>query len=450
MNRALVIDDEEVIQDVIKRALQRHGISIREATSLQEARERLTQDYDLVFLDLRLPDGNGLDVLPLIRERLPYTPVIVLTAYGTVEAAVRALKLGAFDFLEKPFTLKDFENRVKEAIKFREVYRENIELKKQLDEAKGFGHIIGKTQRMIEVYEAIGRVANADVTVLIEGESGTGKEMVAREIHKRSGRSGKFVVFHCGNISPDLVESHLFGHRKGAFTGATQDKRGFIEEAEGGTLLLDDITTLPWETQAKLLRFLETREFVKLGETRSRRSSARILVASNEPLKKAVEEGKFREDLFYRINVVSIELPPLRERKEDIPLFVFHFLKEFSEKHNKRIKGIKEDAMKHLMNYSWPGNVRELKNALESAVILAKDEWIGVENLPDWIARNKPISPSRIELGKKSYRELLEEFERTLILKALQEAGGVQKKAAELLGMNPSTLNMAMKRLGLK
>ncbi len=450
MNKALVIDDEDVIQDVIKRALRRRGISTREALSLEEAREALDQDYDLVFLDIRLPDGNGLDILPLIRERLPYTPIIVLTAYGTVESAVRALKGGAFDFLEKPFTLKDFEESVKEALKLREVYRENIELKKQLDEIKGFGSLIGKSRKMIEVYEAINRVANTDVTVLIEGESGTGKEMVAREIHKRSGRRGKFVVFHCGNLSPDLVESHLFGHRKGAFTGATEDKRGFIEEAEGGTLLLDDITTLPWETQSKLLRFLETKEFVKLGETRPRKSTARILVASNEPLKRAVEEGKFREDLFYRINVVRIELPPLRERREDIPLFVFHFLEEFSKKHNKKIKGIKEKAMERLMNYHWPGNVRELKNALERAVILTKKEWIDEEDLPEWIVRAKPLSLDKIVLGSKSYKELMEEFERNLILTALQQAGGVQKKAAKLLGMNPSTLSMAMKRLGLK
>ena len=449
MNRALVIDDEEVIQDVIRRVLERHGISTKEVYTLEEARNNLNQDYDLVFLDLRLPDGNGLDILPVLREKLPHSPVIVLTAYGTVESAVKALKQGAFDFLEKPFALKEFEDRVKKALQVRELYRQNIELKKELDEVKGFGNLIGKNRRMIEVYEMIAKVAETDVTVLIEGESGTGKEMVAREIHRRSKRKGKFVVFHCGNISPDLVESHLFGHRKGAFTGATEDKKGFIEEAEGGTLLLDDILTLPWETQAKLLRFLETKEFIKLGETRPRRSTARLLIASNKPLKKAVEEGKFREDLFYRINVVRIELPPLRNRREDIPLFVFHFLKEFSRKHNKKIKGIKEQAMDLLMGYPWPGNVRELKNAIESAVILSRGEWIDVDNLPDWILRGKPMD-MKISLGTKTYKEMMEEFERTLILTALRQAGGVQKKAAELLGMNPSTLSMAIKRLGIK
>ncbi len=449
MNRALVIDDEEVIQDVIRRVLERHRVSTKEAYTLEEAKKNLNQDYDLVFLDLRLPDGDGLQILPLLREKLPYTPVIVLTAYGTVEAAVKALKQGAFDFMEKPFAFKEFEDRVRKALQVREIYRQNIELKRELDEIKGFGNLIGKNRKMIEIYEVISRVAETDVTVLIEGESGTGKEMVAREIHKRSKRKGKFVVFHCGNISPDLVESHLFGHHNGACTGATEDKKGFIEEAEGGTLLLDDIITLPWETQAKLLRFLETKEFVKLGETRPRRSSARLLVASNQSLKKAVEEGKFREDLFYRINVVRIELPPLRNRREDIPLFIFHFLKEFSRKHNKKIKGIKEQAMEYLLNYPWPGNVRELKNAIESAVILSKEEWIDVNNLPEWLIKEKPPD-MKITLGTKTYKEMMEDFERTLIITALKQAGGIQKKAAEILGMNPSTLSMAMKRLGIK
>jgi len=451
MLKALVVDDEEVVQDVIGKLLNKEGVTHIPAYSILDAKDLVNnEDFDLVLLDLRLPDGDGLDFLPELKEALPNTPIIVLTAYGTVESAVKAIKEGAFDFIEKPFSNKSFLDRVKKALKLRKILKENIELKAQLESIKGFGKIIGKNHRMLEIYEVIKKVASTNAIVLIEGESGVGKEVVAEEIHERSKRKhGPFIVFHCGNIPSDLVESHLFGHKKGAFTGATEDKKGFIEEAHGGTLLLDDITILPLPTQAKLLRFLETREFIRLGDTKPRKANVRILVATNEPVESAVYEGRFREDLFYRINVIKIKIPPLRKRKEDIPLFIFHFLEMFSKEYGKPIKGIKESAMEKLLSYKWPGNVRELKNAIESAVVLAKGEWIGLDDLPESIRKGGEGNLDLV-LGGRSYKEILEDFERMIIKKALAEAGGVQKKAAEILKINPSTLNMAMKRLGIK
>lgn len=451
MRKVLVIDDEEVVQDVMKMLLESIGLEVVPSYNLLDASDMIKdREFDLVLLDLRLPDGNGLDFIPVLKENLPQTPIIVLTAYGTVESAVKAIKDGAFDFIEKPFSNKVFLDRVRRALKLRDVLKENIELKKKLENVKGFGKLIGKNRKMLEVYEIIEKVADTNATVLIEGESGTGKEVVAEEIHRRSKQKrGPFIVFHCGNIPPELVESHLFGHRRGAFTGASEDKRGFIEEAHGGTLLLDDITTLPLPTQAKLLRFLETREFIRLGETKPLKAHVRIIVATNESIESAVKEGRFRDDLYYRINVVKIKLPPLRKRKEDIPLFIFHFLEMFSREHGKNIKGIKESAMEKLLSYNWPGNVRELKNTIESAVVLSRGEWIGVEDLPENVRRGGE-GDIPIKLGAKSYKELMEEFERMIINRALEEAGGVQKKAAEILKMNPSTLNMAMKRLGIK
>ncbi len=451
MHRALVIDDEEVVQDVIKRLFERENIEPIPSYTIAEAMDKANnEDFDLILLDLKLPDGDGLEYLPRIKEMQPNSPVIVLTAYGTVQTAVKSIKDGAFDFIEKPFSNKVFLDRVTKALKLRDLLRENIELKKKLEKITGYGNIIGKNRRMLEVYELIDKVASIDATVLIEGESGTGKEVVAEEIHRRSKRSrGPFRIFHCGNVPAELVESHLFGHKKGAFTGATENKKGFIEEAERGTLLLDDITTLPLSTQTKLLRFLETKEFIKLGETKAQKVNVRLLIATNESVEAAVEEGRFREDLFYRINVVKIKLPPLRERKEDIPLFIFHFLDLFSREYGKRIRGIKEPAMEKLLKYNWPGNIRELKNTIERGVVLSKEDWIGVDDLPNEILGSK-LNGISFDMRGKSYKWIVEEFERMVIKKALEEAEGVQKRAANILKINPSTLNMIMKRLGMK
>ncbi len=450
--KILLIDDEEVIQDVLTKLLSPEGFEVDISDSLASAREAAEkEEYDIIILDLRLPDGNGLEILDYLLQNQPNTPVIILTAFPTVESAIEALKKGAFDYLQKPFRNRELLEVVQKAMKLREVLKENLVLKRRLESLTTFGELVGQNKKMKKVYELIEKVAPTNTTVLIEGESGTGKELVARQIHRLSSvKDGPFVVFHCSNIPPELVESHLFGHRKGAFTGAIADKKGVIEEAHGGTLLLDDIATLPLPTQAKLLRFIERKEFVKLGETKPRRVDVRIVAATNEPLERAVKEGRFREDLYYRINVVKITLPPLRERKDDIPLLVATFIEKYAKANAKKVKGIKEEALKLLVSYDWPGNVRELENAIWQAVVLTKDEWIKPEDLPDSLKKGV-LSSERFELriGAASFDEMLEEFERFVITQALRMSGGVQKKAAELLRMNPSTLNMKMKRLGI-
>lgn len=450
--RILIVDDEEVIQDVLTRLLSKEGFEISIAENLKKAKiEAGKEEFDLIILDLRLPDGNGLEILDFLLENQPNTPVIILTAYATVESAIEAMKKGAFDYLQKPFRNQELKEVVWKAMRLRYALKENVILKRKLESLTRFGELVGKSKPMKKVYELIKRVAPTTSTVLIEGESGTGKELVAREIHRLSAvKEGPFVVFHCSNIPSELVESHLFGHKKGSFTGAIEDKKGVIEEAHGGTLFLDDITTLPIETQAKLLRFIENKEFVKIGETRPRKVEVRIIAATNEPLEKAVEERRFREDLFYRINVVRIKLPPLRQRKDDIPLLVGTFIEKYAKANGKKIKGIKEEALRLLLNYDWPGNVRELENAIWQAVIFTDDEWIKPGDLPEAI-KGKDLQEEgfRLPLGQASYEEIVEEFERYIIKEALKKAGGIQKKAAELLKMNPSTLSMKIKRLGI-
>jgi DNA-binding NtrC family response regulator len=450
--RVLVIDDEPVVADVLREVLGRDGHHLEVSVDAASGLERLQSGtWDALLLDVMLPDADGLDVLRSAREQAPDLAVVMITAFGTVENAVAAMKSGAFHYVSKPFNNEEVRHLVARAIQTTRLRAENKSLRRALEDRYRFEAIVGKSRPMQEVYRFIEQVAPSRSTVLIQGESGTGKELVAQAIHLRSRRAKKpFVVVNSSSIPTELLEDNLFGHVRGAFTGASGDKIGLIEAADGGTVLFDEITTVAPVVQAKLLRVLQSKEFLPLGSVESRTADVRILAATNEDIKQLVADGSFREDLYYRLNVINLTLPPLRHRSEDLPLLVAHFLERYNAENGKQVEGVATEALERLLGYGWPGNVRELENVIERGVVLASGDEITLDLLPRELQERVTLSPAAgLPEGIGLY-EAVARYERQLIESALRRTGGVQKQAARILGLKPTTLNEKIKRLGIR
>jgi DNA-binding NtrC family response regulator len=446
--RVLVVDDEPVVADVLRDVLGKDGHEVVVAPDGSTGRSLLGRArWDVLLLDVMLPDVDGLEMLSWVREHDPDLAVVVITAFGTVEHAVLAMKSGAFHYVTKPFRNDEVRHLVGRAIQTTRLHLENKHLRRALEGRNRFERIVGRSRPMQEIYRFIEQVAPSRSTVLIQGESGTGKELVAHAIHKRSPRSRKpFLVVNSGSIPADLLEDNLFGHERGAFTGATSDKIGLVEAADGGTILFDEITTVAPAVQAKLLRVIQEKEFLPLGSVAPRTADVRILAATNEEVRKLVESGAFREDLYYRLNVLSVSLPPLRARLEDLPLLVAHFLERCNADNGKAVSSVAPEALERMTGYDWPGNVRELENVVERGVVLTRGNEIGVDVLPPELqTRLGPPAPAPPD-GLPFY-DAVARYERQLIESALRRCGGVQKHAAGLLGLKPTTLNEMIKRL---
>ncbi len=446
----LVIDDEPVLQDVLGTLLSNDGFEVHAATTADQGLSKLAEeDIDVVLLDLMLPDRNGLDLLPEITNLAPDLPVIVITAHSSVESAIKAMREGAYHYVPKPFKNEVVLHLVRRAAERRQLERENRLLRSRLD---GVGEIVGTSRRMEEVFELIRRAAPARSNILITGESGTGKELAARALHRLSPRrEGPFVPVHTSAIPGDLLESTLFGHVKGAFTGAIASRKGLFEAAHEGTLFLDEVGTITPETQTKLLRVIQEREIRRVGGVESHTVDVRIVAATNIDLLKAVHQGTFREDLYYRLNVISIEMPPLRERPEDIPTLATHFLQIYAEENQRQVSEFTPAVMDLLTDYAWPGNVRELENAVERAVVLSQGNQIGPETLPRAVRSgpDRPRISDSIPEDGLDFRKAVANFQTHLIRRALERTNGVQRKAARLLKLSPTTFNEMVHRLGL-
>ncbi len=441
----LIVDDEENILRVLGSFLKQKGYNVYTATSLHDIGNFNTDKVDIVLLDVRLPDANGIDSIKDVKALFPLSEVIIITAYEKdAQAAVRALKSGAFDYMVKPFKLEDLEIAIEKALDKVKLKKENEELKATLQTIKsGFHGIVGQSDQMQAIYRQIMKVANTGIPVLIEGESGTGKELCARVIHKLSKRKGKFVAINCAAIPENLLESELFGYKKGAFSGAVSSKKGLLEEADGGTVFLDEIGDMPLGLQSKMLRFLENFELRMLGDTSTKRVDVRIISATNKELLKLVQEGKFREDLFYRLSGFVIKLPPLRNRKEDIPLLIKHIL---SSVEPRREYSLSSGALKLLLMYDYPGNIRELKNILTQAAIMSNGT-IKYEDLPEYIKSDRPTVELDIE-GNLDKR--VENYEKRLISEALKKTHGNKTRAAELLGISFRSLRYKIKKYNIR
>jgi DNA-binding NtrC family response regulator len=452
----LVIDDERSICEGCKLILSENNCAVTcrmsGASGLEAARDGR---FDVILLDMKLPDMDGMGILRTLRGESPTVHVIIMTGYSTVQNAVEAMKLGAVDYLTKPFTEEALLGAVERSLEKKRLVEKNLSLRKELADRVSFGHIVGENPRILRVFDEVRKVAPTESTVLIVGESGTGKELFARAIHKESKRADrKFVAVDCSTLSPNLLESELFGHVKGAFTGATQDKIGIFELAENGTLFLDDVANLTLEIQGKLLRILESREYKPVGASQFKKTDVRVIAATNRDLKGMMEQGIFRQDLFYRLNVFPVFLPPLRERKDDIPRLAYHFLKLFCGKTGKEIEGFTDDALEVLVNYDWPGNVRQLRNVVERLVIMTEHEVLDTLDLlepprmSDFL-RTETI-PKTMEELKAVRKQLLEEdygqIERAFLIKALKSCNGNITLAAQTVGMQRSNFSTLMKK----
>ena len=446
----LVIDDEPVLQDVLGTLLRGAGFDVHGATSAAAGLELLhDEEFDVVLLDLMLPDRPGLELLPEIKTHDPQLPVVVITAYSSVESAIEAMRLGAFHYVPKPFKNEEVLHLVRRAAERRRLQVENLLLRSRLE---GMGEIVGTSRRMQEVFELVRRAAPARSNILITGESGTGKELVARAVHRLSPRAGKpFVPVHTSAIPSELLESTLFGYVKGAFTGAVSSRKGLFEAAHEGTLFLDEVGTISPDTQTKLLRVIQEREIRRVGGVEARPVDVRLVAATNVDLWAEVQEGRLREDLYYRLNVITIELPPLRERREDIPLLISHFLRKYSEENNREVVAFAPDAVDALTDYAWPGNVRELENAVERAVVLSRGDTIELDELPQALRTGPSDEAVITEIPPEGvdFRLAVQAFQTRLIRQALHQAGGVQRQAARLLQLSPTTLNEMVHRFGL-
>ena len=449
--RILVIDDEPIIREVLEDILTREGHVLSTCPDAETGLLALDAgEFDLVVLDLMLPGMGGLETLREIKRRDPDLVIVMITAYGSVETAVQAMRMGAHDYLTKPFKNDDVVRTLRHGLKHRRLLSENRSLRRALRDKSRFGELVGRSRAMRELYRLIEQVAPSRSTVLIQGESGTGKELVAQAIHRNSGRPADiFVVVNSGSIPSDLLESNLFGHVRGAFTGAIQTKKGLFEMASAGSIFFDEISTVKPDVQAKLLRVIQEKEFLPLGSVHSVQVNVRIIAATNIDLVELVRRGEFREDLFYRLNVITINLPPLRNRREDIPLLVEHFIGRYATENGKEIRGLSPEAMTLLIDYPWPGNVRELENVIERAAVLSSTPVLGVDLLPETLRRQSlrlPTTGSLVE-DRFSFYETMERFEREIIVESLKRVNGVQRRAAELLGLKATTLNEKIKRL---
>ncbi len=480
MHRVLVIEDDDTVRDVLRSFLSEKGF---EATLAQNGETGLdmlrAEKFDLILTDLVMPGVTGMDVLKEVLASKVSIPVIVMTAFGTVQTAVEAMRLGAFDYLTKPFNLDELMIVIEKALSVSKLQKENVMLKMQLKKKYNFKGLIGDSPRMQVVYELIEKIADTDSTVLITGESGTGKELIAKTIHynNSSRAGGPFVPLNCAAIPKDLLESELFGHEKGAFTGAINTRVGRFELAQGGTLFLDEVGELDPSLQVKLLRVLQEREFERVGGVKTIKVDVRILAATNKDLEKATKDGLFREDLFYRLNVIPLHLPPLRSRIEDISLLMAHFVQEFCRKRKREPFTFSPDAMECLLKYGWPGNVRELENLIERLTILASGPVVKVSDLPEKLhqltfaalatatsSAEEPLGHGEtaalpaaaqnntVEIGEGGIdlNAIVSTMERNMIRKALEKAGGVRSKAAQLLGLNRTTLLEKMKKMGIE
>ena len=461
--RILVIDDEPDIRESLETLLSAEGYQVDLAGNATEGLNRLESGiYDLILLDLMMPDKSGMQVLAEVRSRDHETPIFMITAYGSIEVAVEALKHGASDYFSKPWDNEKLLIEIERMISKRRLERENTELKRALRERSSFPNIVAKSDRMLKILDLVGQVAQSRATILITGETGTGKELIANAIHAHSARADQpFVPVHSGSVPPDLLESTLFGHTKGAFTGATAAHKGYFETAHRGTIFLDEIGTISVETQTKLLRVIQEREFMPLGSVETVKVDVRIVAATNADLKKLVEEGKFREDLYYRLNVINLAIPPLRERKEDIPALVDHFFtkycrenEKFLDEHGRSRLSFEPEAMQILLDHTWPGNVRELENAVERAVVLATGPAVPADKLPESLLESRGLRVRRDESGglaaDASLFEVLADYERRLIIEKLEACDWSQTAAAEAFRIPLSTLNQKIKRLSIE
>lgn len=464
----LVVDDEIEIREGLEALLTSESFDVTLAETGAAGLQKLDdRPFDLMLLDVSLPDRSGLDMLREIRLRDPHLSIILITAYGSIDMARAAFKGGAQDYITKPWSNDELIAQISLAIEGRRLREENLHLKRALKQRYNFPNIVGKSEKMLAVLDLVTQVAPSRSTVLISGESGTGKEVIAKAIHAASTRAEKaFIPINTGSIPTDLLESQLFGHVKGAFTSAIAAKKGLFEVADQGTIFFDEISTVSPETQAKLLRVIQEREFMRLGGTETIKVDVRILAASNEDLRKLVREGRFREDLFHRLNVISIQLPPLRNRKEDVPLLVERFLEQFCRENAKPLRAFSNRAMKLLMDYEWPGNVRELENAVERAVVLSTGDSMDADLLPENIHTREIVKGVRFELTEfmqsqdggglrngappPSLFEILEEVERRVIVDMLERTNWNQTEAAERFQVPLSTLNQKIKRLGIE
>jgi two-component system response regulator AtoC len=442
MNRSsahlLVVDDDQVTLDLLKEVLSKEGYKVTTALGGEGAIALgLDTLFDIVVTDVRMEDKDGIEVLRFFKKNSPETTVIMITAFGSIETAIEAIREGAFDYISKPFKLDEIKFTIQRALEQKRLLQENKLYRQELLDKYQFKNVIGRTPQMFQVYKTIAKVADTKSTVLLYGERGTGKELVARSIHYNSLRNNHpFIPVDCASLVETLIESELFGHTRGAFTGALSTKKGLFEEADGGTIFLDEVGNFNLSIQTKLLRFLQEHEIKRVGGTESIKLDVRVIAATNQPLEPLVKDGKFREDLFDRLNVVSITLPLLRERKEDIPLLASHFLQKFSEENHKNISHISPEALELLIQYSWPGNVRELEHTIERAVIFSIQPIILPEDLPRKITGE--TKETEILFPEKSLP--LKEIEKRYALKILQETKGNKKKAAEILGIDRTTL----------
>jgi DNA-binding NtrC family response regulator len=466
----LVVDDESEIREGLEMLLTSEGYGVSSADTGAGGLAKLEEHpFDLLLLDVSLPDRNGLDLLREIRLRDPQLSVVLITAYGSIDMARAAFKSGAMDYITKPWSNDELLAQVAQAVESRRLRDENVQLKRALKQRFNFPNIIGKSDKMLALFDLVAQVAPSRSTILISGESGTGKELIAKAIHSASTRADKaFVPVNTGSIPVDLLESQLFGHVKGAFTSAIASKKGLFEVADQGTIFFDEIATISHETQAKLLRVIQEREFMRLGGTDTIKVDVRIVAASNIELLTLVREGRFREDLFHRLNVIHLKLPPLRDRREDVPSLLAHFLDRYCKENNKTMRQFTQGALKLLMDYDWPGNVRELENVVERAVVLSTTERVDVELLPDSIRSKEIVRGVRLQLSEflpplpgepgsrnaadrpqPSLFQIMDEIERRIIVDMLERTGWNQTEAAERFMIPLSTLNQKIKRLGI-
>jgi two-component system response regulator PilR (NtrC family) len=451
----LVIDDEEIMREILEALLSREGYDVRLAANAFQGLEfARSAPFDAAIVDMMMPGMDGIATLDELKKTDDDLPVLMITAFASVENAIAAMKRGAYDYITKPFKNDEVLVVLRNALAQRRLVAENRALRQNLQaRANSFGDIIGRSSRMRQVFDLIIQAAPSRTTILIDGESGTGKELVARALHQNSTRVDRaFVTVNSGNLPPDLLESNLFGHVKGAFTGAVYPKKGLFELADKGTIFFDEIGNIPLETQAKLLRVIQEREFMRLGGVETIKVDVRIIAATNVDLRRMMEEGRFREDLYYRLHVITVQLPPLRERRDDIPLLVQHFLEKYGEENQKKSLEITPEALDLLLDYDWPGNVRELENVIERAVVLSTGPRIDVDLVPEHVRSSRRFKMPQFVVPPEgiSFHEVTTDFAKRLIESTLESAGGVQKRAAELLHIKPTTLNEMIKRFDIR
>jgi two-component system response regulator PilR (NtrC family) len=453
-HRILIIDDENSLREFLRILLEEQGYIIQEADSVGAARTVLAENsFDLILCDIMMPDGSGLDLLKEVKaSSAAETAVIMMTAYSSTKSAIEAMKLGAYDYVPKPFDVDELKVVIEKTVERNQLLAENVYLRRELEQKYGFSNIIGRSSRMQEIFALIERVSRTASTVLVQGESGTGKELIARAIHFASPRSqARFLSINCGALPETLLESELFGHERGSFTGAVKDKKGLFREADGGTLFLDEIGEMSTSMQVKILRVLQEKKVRSVGGHEEESVDVRIIAATNQELEALIEAGEFREDLYYRINVIPIEIPPLRHRREDIPLLADFFIKKYAREMAIETQRVEQDAMHVLESYHWPGNVRELENVIERALALTTSASLSVEDIPAHLRNPTRRKESWVVLPAEGMdiEEHLESIRRTLMSQALARSGGVQTKAAELLGISFRSFRYYSKKVGV-